>query len=74
MPGLSGEISNLVAELARHTRLRRSATRARVAPPATRAVTASLSGMREKLVPPRTEIGKAGAKVEDQDRHGILFG
>jgi hypothetical protein len=25
-------------------------------------------------LPPRQEIGKAGENVEDQDRHGILFG
>jgi hypothetical protein len=42
--------------------------------PATRAVTASLLRVSGKLVPPREEIGKAGAKIEDQDAHRILFG
>jgi len=28
----------------------------------------------ESLEPARPQIGKAGANVEDQDTHGILFG
>jgi hypothetical protein len=36
--------------------------------------TASLPCVSERLVPPHPEIAKAGANVEDQDRHGILVG
>ena len=32
------------------------------------------SGVSEKLLPPRPEIGKAGINVEDEDKHGILSG
>ena len=74
MPDLSGRDRQSRGLAHPHARLRRSATRARVARPATRAVTASLLRVSEKLVPPRPEIGKAGANVEDQDRHGILLG
>ena len=42
--------------------------------PLSASVTASSSGVSEKLLPLRPEIGKAGVNVEDQDKHGILFG